>query len=214
LQAAQRAAKKRKRFHPASQESDSTKSHAAEPFNGRFAAAHEQQSLQPAISTSKEASAEGLQQTEGKTASDTSQPAKKQRSTEVSNGLSKDGRQNKGGRVSDTLQPAIHYNLTEIAIRDRSQSSEGRHPAATQPAVLQQATALTSASRRSEAQSAAATDVLIDALDPHDQPLVAYINRSNVPRILRQVGQSLSCLSGNHAALLTFSARLVAGHSC
>lgn len=207
MQAAQRAAKKRKRVHPASQESDSTKSHIAEPSNDRFAAAHKQQSLQPAISSSNEASAEGLQQTEGKTASDTSQPAKKQRSTEDSNGLSKDGRHYKGGRVSDTVQPAIHHNPTEIGIRDMGQSSKGTRPAAARPAVLQKATALTSASRRSEAQSAAATDVLIDALDPHDQPLVAYINRSNVPRILRQVGQSLSYLSGNHGSLAnTFSA--------
>ena len=47
-----------------------------------------------------------------------------------------------------------------------------------------------SAPRRSEALSTAATDALIDGLDPHDQPLVAYINRSSVPRILRQVTSS------------------------
>ena len=192
MQAAQRAAKKRKRSHPASQESETTKSHAAEPSNGHFAAAHEQQSLQPAVSTSNEANAEGLQQTKGKPASDTLRPANEQRCTGASNGLSKDGGQNKGGIVFNTLQPATNHNLTEIAVRDIGQSGKGTHPAAEEPAVLQKAAAVTSASRRSEAQSAAATDALIDALDPHDQPLVAYINRSNVPRILRQVGRSPS----------------------
>ena len=65
-----------------------------------------------------------------------------------------------------------------------------------QPREQKQPT-LQSAPRRSEALSTAATDALIDGLDPHDQPLVAYINRSSVPRILRQVTcSSQQCVLG------------------
>ena len=47
--------------------------------------------------------------------------------------------------------------------------------------------------------STAATDALIEGLDPHDQPLVAYINRSSVPRILRQVQAALLFVCAGHA---------------
>ena len=56
-----------------------------------------------------------------------------------------------------------------------------------QPLRKHGSAASSAAPRRGTTPSNAAPDALIDGLDPRDQPLVAYINRSSVPRIVRQV---------------------------
>ena len=64
-----------------------------------------------------------------------------------------------------------------------SQANSG----AAQPLRKHAFAASSAAPRRGATPSNAAPDALIDGLDPQDQPLVAYINRSSVPRFLRQV---------------------------
>lgn len=133
LQAAQRAAKKHKFSHSASQGSDSTELPAARPHNKQSTASNEESNLQPAASAGFVAGARSFQQDADAIA------------------------------APDTVHLAGQ-------LTDQWKTNK----------VL-------SAPRRSDVLSSAATDALIDELEPHDQPLVAYINRSSVPRILRQV---------------------------
>ena len=147
LRAAQRAAKKRKFCHPASQDSDSKKLPTAEPHNRQSTATHEQATMQPAASAGTVASGGSFQQdTDAKAAPDA---------------------------VQLPGQLTVHSKTNTVF----------------------------SAPRSGEVLSIAITDSLIDGLDAHDQPLVAYINRSSVPRILRQVrGAPLLHSCGVHAA--------------
>ena len=85
---------------------------------------------------------------------------------------------------------------TEASAKGSQQNTPARAASGTAPpAVHRQLANIQDAARRHSALGIAATDALIEALDPHDQPLVAYINRSSVPRILRQVAcSSLLCM--------------------
>ena len=139
LQAAQRAAKKRKTSHTASEGSDHPTLQSAEPHVSDPTARNEQQIAQSAIFAGTKTRASGVQQDADATA------------------------------ASDTVQ---------LAGQLIAQAKTNRVP---------------SAPGRGEVLSNAATDALIDGLEPHDQPLVAYINRSSVPRILRQVTTGPMC---------------------
>lgn len=129
LQAAQRAAKKRKRSHSASQNSECSKVATRVTSSDASNAAHAQQVTQSAQVTNPEGEARATERIDSQANSGTAQPLKKH------------------GTAASSAAP-----------------------------------------RRGATPSTAAPDALIDGLDPRDQPLVAYINRSSVPRILRQVG--------------------------
>ena len=129
LQAAQRAAKKRKHSHSASQNSECSKVTTTRVTSSDASkAAHAQQFTQPAQIINPEGKARANEQIDSQADSGTTQPLKKH------------------GTAASSAAP-----------------------------------------RRGATPSYAAPDALIDGLDPRDQPLVAYINRSSVPRILRQV---------------------------
>ena len=129
LQAAQRAAKKRKISHLASQDSDSATVHTVEELRSTpSTATHEQHSPQLALPAGIETNDRNCKQ------------------------------DIRASAASEVVQPGVQKQPTPQ-----------------------------NAPRRSDVLSTAATDALIDGLDPHDQPLVAYINRSSIPRILRQV---------------------------
>jgi hypothetical protein len=127
LQAAQRAAKKRKRGHSASQKSECSEVATRVTSSDASNAAHGQQVTRLTI-TNSEGNARANERIDSQANSGTAQPLRKH------------------GSAASSAAP-----------------------------------------RRGTTPSNAAPDALIDGLDPRDQPLVAYINRSSVPRIVRQV---------------------------
>ena len=97
-----------------------------------------------------------------------------------------------GEAFSDENQqegPPVTQQPTQLQHDSTSATSLGTSkPSGTaQPMPEKQGSAGAISLKKSAAPSTAQADALIEGLDPHDQPLVAYINRSSVPRILRQV---------------------------
>ena len=90
-------------------------------------------------------------------------------------------KQQKQSPVTQEPTPQQHSSETASCLGASKASSTA------QPMPASKDSAGASTLGKSAAPSRAQADALIEGLDPHDQPLVAYINRSSVPRILRQV---------------------------
>lgn len=90
-------------------------------------------------------------------------------------------KQQKQSPVTQEPTPQQHSSETASCFGASKASSTA------QPMPASKDSAGASTLGKSAAPSRAQADALIEGLDPHDQPLVAYINRSSVPRILRQV---------------------------
>ena len=80
-------------------------------------------------------------------------------------------------------QPTPGQHSSEFASHPETSQAAGT----AQPMPAEEGQAGASPLGYSTAPSTAQANALIEGLDPHDQPLVVYINRSSVPRILRQV---------------------------